>query len=63
MNGDTLVHMGDVFSRQRAHLVNVGQQSHLMNTWHTEYGGTLREEKQQPIGVVVHVSAGNNKMV
>lgn len=54
--------MGDVFRRLYAHLVNVGQQSHLMNTWHTEHGRTLLEEKQQLI-VVLQVSEVNIEIV
>lgn len=36
LNGGTLVNIGDVFGRLQAHLVDVGQQSHLVNTWRTE---------------------------
>lgn len=38
LNGYTLVNVGDVFGRFYAHLVNVSQQSHLMDTWHAEHG-------------------------
>lgn len=41
LNVCTPVNMSDVFGCFHAHLVNVGQETHLMDTWHTEHGTTV----------------------
>lgn len=37
LNGPALVNLGDISGCFWTHLVDVGQHSHLVNTWHTEY--------------------------